>query len=229
MTTLLDRISTVLGPTSADALEVKLQQAREALTVLTANVASAALPAEEGIEGARDALDAANETLRQGEERVRNLTFALESARTREATKTQAQRDAIKKSQHERMRVHCRERDAAGAKLAEHLASAVNEWRAMVAANDAMVQALPADEKLPQGSGAALSDLHTAVLSELWRAGGSPHVGLGWGVEKPPPSWPGAQPIDPASRYDPSKEIGLLASLRQSTEYLLRTIINVKG
>ena len=110
------------------------------------------------------------------------------------------------------------------------MAGMVQAWREMSAAGEAASQVLTAmgNARLP-GTGVSADELRMAVLSELWRVGGSIENARGWrqkGDPEPPPIFPGARPVDPNSQYNPSKEPGLVNTLRQSTDYLSRTVIN---
>jgi hypothetical protein len=226
-TTELERAVAIAGPGSPEAIEIKLQQARDALPGLIDAVADATFNVERDHAGAQnDAADRARLALRDGRELIEGLELALTRAIAARDGATEKQREAIAASQREAMKVHLRQRSEAGEKLTAAISEAVSAWRALVSANDAVVAAVPSGEKLAQGSGHTLDELHTAVLSEFVRVGWSPPVSRQWGMAQNPPSFPGVKPTDYHTRDNPSLATSLSSALKQSADFISRTIIN---
>ena len=147
--------------------------------------------------------------------RIADLAAALEVAREREQ---QANQDKLAE---ERQGVvaavlgHLSDRDAAGARLQDHLEQAAFAWREMIAANDAALRDA-GGVPLPAAGEVGLGQAKRLVATEMWRAlGGDGDIGST--LAMPLVKAPTAQSVN-----DPKSLPTLADNLRAATAYVRR-------
>jgi hypothetical protein len=218
---LLERVSAVLGPSSPEAIQAKLDAVRAALPDLESRVGDLAYQVELGDATATAKLATAKTALNDARDRIENLSLSLIRANAARDQATEASREKLRISQREAVRQHLAHRTEAGQRLAIAMGQMIEAWHDLVQHTEEMVKAAPLGEPFPAGTTSTFHEIKAAIADELWRQGGDPlNAGRGF---------PGAKSSNLMFLNNPAAAPELVKTLRQSGDFILNRVVNVKS
>jgi hypothetical protein len=159
-----------LTPSPAE-IEARIGEAESKLADVEAEHSRAALEAEAGVVGAGERLSAVLERRAGLNARLETLRSALGAARADERAREARQRAKLFKDNLARITAALERRDAAAARLSEHIGHAVSAWRELVELSDKAALPLPGMSPLPMGCLTNLGELRRALEQDIYRQG----------------------------------------------------------
>lgn len=160
--------------------------------------------------------------LRAARDRVVSLTAALGRHRELAAERVAKARAEVHRSQLNACRQHLSRRDAAAAKMSEHLQGAITEFQKAVQAAEKALAAAPGAIP-PAGSMCERVTFSQAVRHELFRLSAPLMAGLD-GTVAPSRAFPGALPPDIRTMGEPDKQPPLAEQTKAASDFFIATL-----
>lgn len=211
------------GPEQAPPIAAKVAEAEQQIASLRHKRPEYALGVVNGIEGADARLAEVDAKLGELERRLNVLNAAHDAAVAADRRMFAAQRAALHATQVAKVKRELDARGEAAARLSKAIETATAAFRDLIEHSRQAQRANPVGGIWPKGSYCEDDKIIELVQRELWRLGGSDYAAWASGPDRPPPPFPGGEPLNWIERQ-PSKCPPLVERLKQASERTLSVL-----